>query len=197
MRAEIGAGVGFEELERWLSSAEAAERLGVSQYWATKMAERGVLRGVKTRIGWLFDPAGVEEEARRRATRSELLERRVGKGLGGMRSRLLEGDLAPREALKGAYELYPLLDEELREDQRAELASMVLELIGTAQRDAARRAALAGVPVEREKAHIAPDPDPAGAGGPRRPGPAKKKPPKDRKPRGRKGEDPARKARHE
>lgn len=187
--------MGVEELERWLSSAEAAERLGVSQYWATKMGERGALRGVKTRIGWLFDPASVEEEARRRATRSELLERKVGKGLGGMRTRLLEGDLTPREALKGAYELYPLLDEELRDDQRAELAGMVLELIGTAHEDAARRAGIAGVPVERGEAAGPTGPEPAGAGGHRRPG--KKKPPKDHKPHGRKGGGPARKARHE
>jgi hypothetical protein len=187
--------VGFEELERWLSSAEAAERLGVSQYWATKMGERGALRGVKTRIGWLFDPASVEEEARRRVTRSELLDRKVGKGLGGMRSRLLEGDLTPREALKGAHELYPLLDEELREDQRAELASMILDLIGRAREDVARRASLAGVPVECGEAAVPTDPEPAGIKDPRRPG--KKKPPKEHKPHGRKGGGPARKARHE
>jgi excisionase family DNA binding protein len=55
----------LKDLESWLSSHDVAERLSISRTTAVKLATEGHIRAVKTRIGWLFDPAAVEEYARR------------------------------------------------------------------------------------------------------------------------------------
>jgi hypothetical protein len=50
----------------------AARTLRVSAFWARTLCERGVLRGVKTPLGWLIDPESLEaERARRQAAGQE------------------------------------------------------------------------------------------------------------------------------
>ena len=49
--------VRLKELEKWLTPAEAGRVMGMSKQGAIKRLEQGTLRGVKTRQGWLVDPA--------------------------------------------------------------------------------------------------------------------------------------------
>ena len=52
--------VSLKELEKWLSTGEAAEALGCSRPYAIKLAEQKSLRAVRTHCGWLYDPKSVE-----------------------------------------------------------------------------------------------------------------------------------------
>ncbi|WP_143526578.1 helix-turn-helix domain-containing protein [Rubrobacter xylanophilus] len=56
----------IKELERWLTSKQAADRLGISRQGATWLLEHRRLRGAKTRLGWLVDPQDVERLRRER-----------------------------------------------------------------------------------------------------------------------------------
>ena len=52
--------ISIEELEKWLSFKDVAEELGKMRKGVRHMLEHERrLRGVKTRIGWLIDPASV------------------------------------------------------------------------------------------------------------------------------------------
>lgn len=57
--------VKLKELERWLTSSEAAELLGRSKPYVIGLAKKKRLKGVLTHAGWLFDPDSVEELRRR------------------------------------------------------------------------------------------------------------------------------------
>ncbi len=48
-----------QEFAKWLSVKDAHEELGRSRQGVRDMLGTGELRGVKTRIGWLIDPASV------------------------------------------------------------------------------------------------------------------------------------------
>lgn len=63
----------LEELEEWLTPGDAAEVIGVSRQWVHKLLEERRLRSVKTRAGWLIDPADAERvrEARRQRVGTE------------------------------------------------------------------------------------------------------------------------------
>ena len=54
----------LKELESWLSTSQAAKRMGKTRQGAMWMAENKRVRAVKTACGWLFDPKGVEEVER-------------------------------------------------------------------------------------------------------------------------------------
>lgn len=58
----------IKELEQWMSVKDAAERLGASRQGVRHLADARRIRGAKTAIGWLFDPASVEELAEKRAS---------------------------------------------------------------------------------------------------------------------------------
>ncbi|MDP9475699.1 MAG: helix-turn-helix domain-containing protein [Actinomycetota bacterium] len=68
--------VSLQDLERWHSVQSAREELGLSRQGVRNLLERGDLNGVKTRVGWLIDPASVrafallqKDEERERAIR--------------------------------------------------------------------------------------------------------------------------------
>lgn len=50
----------------WLSAGETRERLGVSYERVTQLRLAGRLRAYRTRAGWMYDPASVEEYLRQR-----------------------------------------------------------------------------------------------------------------------------------
>lgn len=51
--------INLMELEKWHSVQSAREELGLSRQGVRNLLERGDLLGVKTRVGWLIDPASV------------------------------------------------------------------------------------------------------------------------------------------
>ncbi len=55
----------LKELERWMSTGQAASMLGKSRQGVLWLLENGHLRGVKTAIGWLIDPRAVEDYRKR------------------------------------------------------------------------------------------------------------------------------------
>ncbi len=54
------------DLDELLGSGEAGRRLKLSSEWVRQLAEAGQLRGMRTRLGWLFS---VEDLDRFAATR--------------------------------------------------------------------------------------------------------------------------------
>ncbi len=48
------------EFERWLTTGDDASRLGKSRQGVVWMLENKRLRGARTALGWLVDPADVE-----------------------------------------------------------------------------------------------------------------------------------------
>jgi excisionase family DNA binding protein len=50
----------IRELENWLTTSQAASKLGRSRQGVTWMVENKKLRAVKTQLGWLIDPKSVE-----------------------------------------------------------------------------------------------------------------------------------------
>jgi excisionase family DNA binding protein len=54
----------LREFEKWLTTGEAASRLGKSPQGIKWMLGARRLRGVRTRLGWLVDPADVERYKR-------------------------------------------------------------------------------------------------------------------------------------
>jgi len=54
----------IKELEAWMTTGDAASRLGKTVQGVKWLLENRRLRGVRTRLGWLIDPATVEEYAR-------------------------------------------------------------------------------------------------------------------------------------
>ncbi len=53
------------EFERWMTTGVAASKLGRSRQGVVWMLENRRLRGARTALGWLVDPASVEEMASR------------------------------------------------------------------------------------------------------------------------------------
>jgi excisionase family DNA binding protein len=51
----------LREFEKWLTTGEAASRLGKSPQGIKWMLEARKLRGARTRLGWLIDPASVAQ----------------------------------------------------------------------------------------------------------------------------------------
>jgi orotate phosphoribosyltransferase-like protein len=58
----------LKELEKWLSTSQAASELSKSRQGVLWLVENGHLRGVKTAIGWHIDPRAVEAYKDRAAT---------------------------------------------------------------------------------------------------------------------------------
>jgi excisionase family DNA binding protein len=50
----------LQELERWMSTGQVADKLGYSRQYVIRLAEEKKLRAAKTAAGWLYDPDGVE-----------------------------------------------------------------------------------------------------------------------------------------
>ena len=50
----------LQELERWMSTGQVADKLSYSRQYVIKLAEERKLRAVKTAAGWLYDPDSVE-----------------------------------------------------------------------------------------------------------------------------------------
>ncbi len=59
----------IREFERWLTTGDTASRLGKSRQGVVWMLENRRLRGARTPLGWLVDPANVEEMARKQGER--------------------------------------------------------------------------------------------------------------------------------
>ena len=57
------------EVVDWPAVRDAVRRLEVSQPWVLHLIQRGELRAVRTRLGWLIDPASLDTVAAERATR--------------------------------------------------------------------------------------------------------------------------------
>jgi excisionase family DNA binding protein len=72
--------VKLEELEEWLTPGDAAEVIGVSRQWIHKLLEERRLRSVKTRAGWLIDPADAERVAAERRNSVQAPSRPPRKG---------------------------------------------------------------------------------------------------------------------
>lgn len=56
----------LKELETWLSTSQAASKLGATRQGTVWMAENRRVRAVKTAIGWLYDPGDVARVASER-----------------------------------------------------------------------------------------------------------------------------------
>jgi excisionase family DNA binding protein len=54
----------IREFEVWLTTSEAASKLGKSRQGIVWLCENRRLRGARTRLGWLIDPKDVERYAR-------------------------------------------------------------------------------------------------------------------------------------
>ena len=52
------------ELEKWLTTSQAASKLNKTRQGVTWMVENRKLRAAKTQLGWLIDPKDVERVAR-------------------------------------------------------------------------------------------------------------------------------------
>lgn len=52
-----------QEFERWLTTGDAANRLGKSRQGVVWLLENRRLRGVRTALGWLVDPRDVQRLA--------------------------------------------------------------------------------------------------------------------------------------
>lgn len=50
----------LQEFERWITTSDAASRLGKSRQGVVWMLENRKLRGVRTPLGWLVEPDAVE-----------------------------------------------------------------------------------------------------------------------------------------
>jgi excisionase family DNA binding protein len=50
----------LQELERWMSTGQVADKLGYSRQYVIRLAEEKKLRAAKTATGWLYDPDSVE-----------------------------------------------------------------------------------------------------------------------------------------
>jgi hypothetical protein len=59
----------IRELEQWLTTSQAASKLNRTRQGVTWMVENKKLRAAKTQLGWLIDPASVEDA--RRAEKEE------------------------------------------------------------------------------------------------------------------------------
>ena len=55
----------LKEFAGWLTTRQAASRMGKSRQGVTWLVENRRLRAVKTQLGWLLDPKSVEEFRRR------------------------------------------------------------------------------------------------------------------------------------
>ena len=54
----------IRELEKWLTTSQAASKLGKTRQGVTWMLENRKLRAAKTQLGWLIDPKSVESVRR-------------------------------------------------------------------------------------------------------------------------------------
>jgi excisionase family DNA binding protein len=50
----------LNELERWMGTGQAAEKLGYSRQGVINLAKDRKIRAVQTGAGWLYDPDSVE-----------------------------------------------------------------------------------------------------------------------------------------
>ncbi len=51
----------MKEFAGWVTTGQAASKLGKSRQGVTWLVENRRLRAVKTQLGWLIDPKAVEE----------------------------------------------------------------------------------------------------------------------------------------
>lgn len=54
----------IRQFEQWLTTGDTASRLGKSRQGIVWLLENKRLRGARTALGWLVDPADVERFAR-------------------------------------------------------------------------------------------------------------------------------------
>lgn len=54
----------IREFEQWFTTGQSASRLGKTRQGVVWMLENRRLRGARTALGWLCDPADVERLAR-------------------------------------------------------------------------------------------------------------------------------------
>ena len=57
------------DIANWPKLRDVQERLGYAHPYTLGLLRAGRLRGVRTRLGWLIDPASVEEFIAERAAR--------------------------------------------------------------------------------------------------------------------------------
>lgn len=56
----------LSDLEGWLSVSQTSHRIARGVTWVRQLVETGQIRGVLTSLGWLIDPASVDEWTRGR-----------------------------------------------------------------------------------------------------------------------------------
>ncbi len=61
----------IREFGRWLTTGEAASRLGKSRQGVVWVLENRRSRGARTALGWLCDPRDVEREVQESARRTK------------------------------------------------------------------------------------------------------------------------------
>jgi hypothetical protein len=59
----------IREFERWLTTGQSASKLGKSRQGVVWLLENRRLRGARTALGWLVDPADVQRLAQERRKR--------------------------------------------------------------------------------------------------------------------------------
>jgi len=57
----------LKEFEKWLTTQQAADRLGKTRAGIVWMAENKRIRAVRTALGWLVDYEDVERQAQERS----------------------------------------------------------------------------------------------------------------------------------
>jgi hypothetical protein len=62
----------LKEFEKWLTTSQAASKMGKTRQGVLWMLENGRLRGVQTALGWLVDPAAVAEAKEKESARQRV-----------------------------------------------------------------------------------------------------------------------------
>lgn len=74
-----------QEFARWLTTGDAASKLGKSRQGVVWLLENRRLRGVRTALGWLVDPKDVERRLKAEAYAGTVIEAYAGEEADGER----------------------------------------------------------------------------------------------------------------
>ena len=64
-------------VEGWWSPSEAGRVLETSGQWVTHLARTGQVRGIKTSLGWLVEPADIEALAKEKKRKKRAARKSV------------------------------------------------------------------------------------------------------------------------
>lgn len=63
--------VPIEDIATWYAARDVARELDLSYVWIAELIRRGEFRAIKTRLGWLMDPASVRQYAQAHPKKTE------------------------------------------------------------------------------------------------------------------------------